>query len=154
MALGIEVLLIKLGCYILTVGEELHALDFMALAGYKFCIMIASTAAGQFGTLAKYSAFLYCSVAYGMFLVNQTRSKSSFLTSRVDPFIKTNVCARRCKCSSCEPKAASDQFLAECHGDGALNFVYSFKVKAGCLHLYCVSIRSRRTRSLEQPAAC
>ncbi len=69
MGLFVEVFLIKLGCYIFSIGGEIHFLDFFAYAGYKFCILIASSAASAFGSLVKYCAFVYCAIAFGFFLV-------------------------------------------------------------------------------------
>lgn len=70
MALAIEVILIKLGCYLLGIGGEIHFLDFIAFSGYKFCILIVSLAATVFGRSIKYCAFGYCIIAYGFFLVS------------------------------------------------------------------------------------
>ena len=69
MALVIEVILVKLGCYLLGFGNEIHFLDFFSYCGYKFCILIASLAAGAFGKTIKYGVFAYCIIAYGFFLV-------------------------------------------------------------------------------------
>ncbi len=70
MGLGFEVFIIKLGCYLLSIGGEVHFLDFFAYAGYKFCALIASCAAGAFGSVIKYSVFIYTSLAFGLFLVS------------------------------------------------------------------------------------
>jgi hypothetical protein len=70
MGLFFEVFLIKLGCYIFAIGGEIHFLDFFAYAGYKFCILIASSVASAFGYFFKYSVFVYCSAAFGFFLVS------------------------------------------------------------------------------------
>lgn len=69
MALVVEVILIKLGCYLIGIGSEIHFLDFFSYFGYKFCILIVSVAAGIFGKNIKYCAFAYSIVAYGFFLV-------------------------------------------------------------------------------------
>ena len=70
MALAVEVILIKLGCYLLGIGGEIHFLDFCSYSGYKFCILIVSLAAGIFGKMIKYCVFVYTILAYGFFLVN------------------------------------------------------------------------------------
>lgn len=69
MSVGIEIFLIKLGCYILNIGEGVHTFDFLAFSGYKFCPLMASSLAGMWGRLPKHSVFGYCSLAYGLFLV-------------------------------------------------------------------------------------
>lgn len=69
MALVVEVILIKLGCYLLGIGNEIHFFDFISYCGYKFCFLIVSLAAGAFGKTVKYCVFVYCMLAYGFFLV-------------------------------------------------------------------------------------
>lgn len=65
----VEVLFIKLGCYLLGIGSEIHFLDFIAYSGYKFCILIVSISSGIFGKTIKYCVFGYSVLAYGLFLV-------------------------------------------------------------------------------------
>lgn len=79
MALIIEVLLIKLGCYLLGIGSEIHFLDFISYSGYKFCILITSLVASVFGKVIKYCVFGYCVVAYGFFLVISVIIQSIFI---------------------------------------------------------------------------
>jgi protein transport protein YIF1 len=69
MTLAVEVILIKLGCYLLGIGSEIHFLDFCSYSGYKFCILIVCLAAGIFGKMIKYCVFAYSILAYGFFLV-------------------------------------------------------------------------------------
>lgn len=72
MALVVEVILIKLGCYLLGIGNEIHFFDFISYCGYKFCYLILTLASGAFGKTIKYSVFVYCILAYGFFLVKIT----------------------------------------------------------------------------------
>lgn len=69
MGVIVEVVLIKLGCYLLSIGSEMHVLDFFAFSGYKFCILIVGLCGGAFGKMIKYCVFGYCLLCYGFFLV-------------------------------------------------------------------------------------
>lgn len=93
MALIIEVILIKLGCYLLGIGSEIHFLDFFAYCGYKFCILILSLGASIFGKTIKYCVFGYCTLAYGFFLVKIIYALSYFLWQFLDSKPSTSFCS-------------------------------------------------------------
>lgn len=92
MALIVEVILIKLGCYLLGIGSEIHFLDFFSYSGYKFCILILSISASILGKTMKYCVFGYSIIAYGFFLVNHVNSKH-FLIITLDSIIEARFCS-------------------------------------------------------------
>ena len=94
MALTVEVILIKFGCYLLGIGSEIHFLDFCSYSGYKFCILIACLAAGIFGNTVKYCVFAYSILAYGFFLVINFDRK--FIPIFIDSLFTTRPCSRKC----------------------------------------------------------
>lgn len=91
MALIVEVILIKLGCFLLGIGSEIHFLDFFSYSGYKFCILIVSISAGIFGKPIKYCIFGYSIIAYGFFLV-----KHFYILLILMIFLDSIIAARFC----------------------------------------------------------
>lgn len=139
MALIVEVILIKLGCYLLGIGNEIHFLDFMAYCGYKYCILIVSLAASAFGKTIKYCVFCYCILSYGFFLVSELELEIKdlyyFLISLiishnlVDPIVEARLCTRKCECPNSESTTQAYQFPTWTSRIRATCFISPFEIK-------------------------
>lgn len=140
MALIVEVILIKLGCYLLGIGNEIHFLDFMAYCGYKYCILIVSLAASAFGKTIKYCVFCYCILSYGFFLVSERAKKieirDMMLTIYnvsyylVDPFLEARLCTRKCECPNSKSTTQAYQLPAWTSRSRATCFISPFEIKS------------------------
>lgn len=69
-----EVLLIRLGIYLLSIPSDISVLDLIAYSGYKFVGVIVTTAVKQlgFGGMVTWGLYLYTSLCCGFFLVSYT----------------------------------------------------------------------------------
>ena len=67
-----EVLLIRLGIYLLSIPSDISVLDLIAYSGYKFVGVIVTTAVKQlgFGGMVTWGLYLYTSLCCGFFLVS------------------------------------------------------------------------------------
>ena len=81
IATFLEMLYVKLGCYILSMGSELMFLDIIAYLGYKFVailscslinLVVLRTLTGSPG-LFMHVVFIYLSLALGFFLLRSWR---------------------------------------------------------------------------------
>lgn len=69
-----EVVVVKLGAYLLSLGNDVQLLDMLAIIGYNFVPLIVALLADLFlGRAAKYAAFAYCSVSMGFFMLRSLR---------------------------------------------------------------------------------
>jgi hypothetical protein len=70
-----EVLLIRLGIYLLSITSDTSVLDLVAYSGYKFVGVILTTGVKQlgFGGWVTWGLFLYTALSCGFFLVSSTR---------------------------------------------------------------------------------
>lgn len=127
MALIIEVFLIKLGCYLLGIGSEIHFLDFFSYSAYKFCILIVSISASIFGKAIKYCVFGYSVVAYGFFLVKVGDGKF-MLVMFLDSIFKARLCSRKCKCSCAQSTTQKNQFPVVRSWLRAISLLFAFKI--------------------------
>jgi hypothetical protein len=75
-----EVLLIRLGVYLLSIPSDTSVLDLIAYSGYKFVGVIVTTAMKQlgFGGWAVWGVFLYTALSCGFFLVRHYLQKLLF----------------------------------------------------------------------------
>jgi len=73
-AVGLEILGLKLGCYLLSIGNS-QLLDLVAYSGYKFVGTIISIVAGAFfgSGLISWLVFLYCFNANAFFLLRSLK---------------------------------------------------------------------------------
>jgi hypothetical protein len=70
----IELLLVKVGGYVLGVSADISLLEVMAVIGYNYVALVCSLLAGFFGSsIAKYCMFTYCSIAMTFFLLRSLR---------------------------------------------------------------------------------
>lgn len=76
-----EILLLKLGCYLLSISNESQLLDLVAYSGYKFVGVIAIIVASSIlsggkstGGWIGFAVFLYAWLANGLFLVSYPRT--------------------------------------------------------------------------------
>jgi hypothetical protein len=66
----IELVLIKLSCYLMGVGDSIHILDFLSLIGYNFVGLIITMLVKLFwGESAKYITFFYTSISMSIYVV-------------------------------------------------------------------------------------
>jgi hypothetical protein len=69
-----ELLLVKLGAYLLSLGNDVTILDMLAIIGYNFVPLIVTLLADLFlGRAFKYIAFTYCSLAMAFFMLRSLR---------------------------------------------------------------------------------
>ncbi|KAJ1974378.1 Transport protein yif1 [Dimargaris verticillata] len=69
-----EVVLIKLGCYLLNISAEAQFLDLICYCGYKFIGIIATLLVGvKSPSWATWSVFFYTNIAVGFFLLRSLR---------------------------------------------------------------------------------
>lgn len=73
---GLEILGLKLGCYLLSINNDSQLLDLVAYSGYKFVGVIATILVGEIGNggagtggVIGWSVFLYTFLALAFFLV-------------------------------------------------------------------------------------
>ncbi|KAI1261568.1 YIF1-domain-containing protein [Xylariaceae sp. FL1019] len=76
----LEILLLKLGCYFLSISNESQLLDLVAYSGYKFVGIIATVAIAELVNAGKgsggwvgWSVFLYAFLANSLFLMRSLR---------------------------------------------------------------------------------
>jgi protein transport protein YIF1 len=71
---SIELFLIKLGCYLLSFGNELAFLDLVAYVGYKYvslvCVVLASFVAPGWGPLVLWA---YTSITFSFFILRSLK---------------------------------------------------------------------------------
>lgn len=83
--IGVELLLIKLACYLLNVqGNHYGILDLTSYAGYKFvpaCVTLAASAL-KLGGLVWWMSFVYSFAALAFFLVSQRERRGRLLYLR------------------------------------------------------------------------
>lgn len=81
-----EVVLVKLGAYLLSLGNEVFLLDMLAIIGYNFVPLIVTMLVGLCaGRMAKWITFGYCGVAMGFFMLRSLRY--SFLPDSSTPLV-------------------------------------------------------------------
>ncbi|CAO3673808.1 unnamed protein product [Umbelopsis vinacea] len=70
-----EVLLIRLGIYLLSITSDTSVLDLVAYSGYKFVGVIVTTGVKQlgFGGWVTWGLFLYTALSCGFFLLRSMR---------------------------------------------------------------------------------
>ncbi|KAJ1538634.1 hypothetical protein HK405_013604, partial [Cladochytrium tenue] len=69
-----ELLLVKLGCYLLGVTNDVPSVDVIAYCGYKFLGVNTSVAAKIFfSSTVVYSVFAYYSLAFAFFTLRTTK---------------------------------------------------------------------------------
>lgn len=73
----LEILGLKLGCYLLSISNDSQLLDLVAYSGYKFVGIIVTTALGEIGNRGRgtggwvgWSVFVYTYMALAFFLVS------------------------------------------------------------------------------------
>lgn len=70
----LELLLVKLGSYLLNVSADISLLDILALIGYNYFALIGSLGAGVlFGRWGKYGTFGYMSISMAFFMLRTLR---------------------------------------------------------------------------------
>ena len=68
--IAIELLVVKLACYILNIAHEVHVLDFLCIIGYNFVgINTSLLCSFFFGRTGKYASFVYISLCMAFFVV-------------------------------------------------------------------------------------
>lgn len=84
---GIEILLLKFGCYLLSISNESQLLDLVAYSGYKFVGVIATILVSEISNGGKgtggwigWTIFSYTFLANALFLVSM---KGAFLVGHV-----------------------------------------------------------------------
>ena len=83
----IEILALKLGCYLLSITNESQLLDLVAYSGYKFVGIIVTLVLGEVidgfrspgatthgNSWVSWGVFIYCFLANAFFLVSSSRS--------------------------------------------------------------------------------
>lgn len=81
-----ELLLVKLGAYLLNLGNDVSILDMLAIIGYNFVPLIVTLLFDLFlGRTARLLAFLYCSLAMAFFMLRSLRY--SFLPDTSAPLV-------------------------------------------------------------------
>lgn len=81
-----ELVLVKLGAYLLSLGNDVYIIDMLAIIGYNFVPLIVTMLAGLCaGRMAKWLAFSYCGVAMGFFMLRSLRY--SFLPDSSSPLV-------------------------------------------------------------------
>jgi hypothetical protein len=69
-----ELLIVKLGAYLLSLGKDVTVLDMLSIIGYNFVPLIVTLLADLFlGRTGKYVAFTYCSLAMAFFMLRSLR---------------------------------------------------------------------------------
>ena len=81
-----ELVLVKLGAYLLSLNSDVFLLDMLAIIGYNFIPLIATMSVDLFlGRMAKWLTFLYCGLAMGFFMLRSLRY--SFLPDSSSPLV-------------------------------------------------------------------
>lgn len=81
-----ELLLVKIGAYLLSLGNDVSILDMLAIIGYNFVPLILTLLADLFlGRVGKYTTFAYCSLAMAFFMLRSLRY--SFLPESATPLV-------------------------------------------------------------------
>ena len=70
----IELLIAKLGSYLLNITTEISLLDTLAIIGYNYVALILSLVSDlTFGRIGKYAMFVYTSIATAFFLLRSLK---------------------------------------------------------------------------------
>lgn len=106
----LEILLLKLGCYFLSISNESQLLDLVAYSGYKFVGIIVTVAVAEVvnggkgtGGWIGWSVFFYTFLANSLFLVSATLERC--------PLIITN---NKCLDAITEIRAVAGKFRRGC----------------------------------------
>ena len=96
-----EIVAIKLGCYLLSIGGQGQVLDLVAYGGYKFVGIVVTMLVRLVGILGRregsksgwgrwieWSVFIYCFLGLGFFMVSTSLKKFGF---EVNDYIATIV---------------------------------------------------------------
>lgn len=68
--IAVELLVVKLACYLLNIAHEVHVLDFLCMIGYNFVGINATLLCSFFfGRTGKYASFVYASLCMAFFVV-------------------------------------------------------------------------------------
>lgn len=92
LSVGLEIGLLKLGCYLLSISNESQLLDLIAYSGYKFVGIITTICVAEIANAGKgtggwigWTVFIYTFLANSLFLVGETGNVSHRAAANKQP---------------------------------------------------------------------
>jgi hypothetical protein len=94
----IEILGLKLGCYLLSISNESQLLDLVAYSGYKFVGVISTLVVSEVfnggkgtGGWVGWTVFTYTFMANALFLVSSTHNSMNLQTANITPVTVSEI---------------------------------------------------------------